>query len=708
MGFKKTSEGRVFFQGADGNNTAGEARSSAKPMSGSQQVQVGPTQLQILSLLRSLNDKLKMTQTERAAMRTEIDEYRRSMGLLQDKAHKGERAEKIAQETLKELEETRKLVLDLEERQSGVEKEQKASSERIRTSVGGYRELAKRIETTEQKQDEITRKVEETVAQQARVMRQIEKAIEDRTRFMRKIERIEETVIQTRDALNAKAMVLLTDQNISGSVSTDIDNSLKASAPGIPAALPEEKIQAEAWSASRALQAAAILLLVIGAILAGWAVSEMRRAEKPDSGEFQISDNTEAVAAAPSAGENYTEQNVSTDSSQKIDEIVNKWNVNENTEAFASEKKPDPTDDIGTIDLNDQAKLQRMLEENPDALAAELNKIEPSSIPVSADDSGEVKIASLPVEETKNIESDVPVQVTNTANLREQMSPDSALTDAVKKIEDQAFEGVPEAQHDLAAIYTAGHGGVKQNFKRALFWFEQASAAGISNAAYNLGVLYHQGLGTKPDLAKAIGHYTRAADMGHPEAQYNLGIAYIEGVGVKYDPFKAKGYFEKAAQQGITEASYNLGLIYENGLLGKPEPAVALDWYKKAADKGSPEAKEALKQLAKTLNIREEDINTVVGGAKPSGQPAPATLKNEKRAETSVQNEQAMLAQIQENLMGRGLYPGPADGMDSPQLQDAIRVYQARNGMSTTGKPSAALLVHMLSNGESKASSTYN
>ena len=49
----------------------------------------------------------------------------------------------------------------------------------------------------------------------------------------------------------------------------------------------------------------------------------------------------------------------------------------------------------------------------------------------------------------------------------------ATLPDVVKNIETQAFAGNAEAQHDLAAIYTAGHGGVNQNFERAAFWFRE-------------------------------------------------------------------------------------------------------------------------------------------------------------------------------------------------------------------------------------------
>ncbi len=760
MAFKKTSEGRVFFQGSGSNGNSSNDAPAAPRQSSSQSAakpvpqrpdtrpepgsaNTGPTQLQILALLRSLNDKLKATQVERNTIRTELENYRRSVDQLQNKADMGARAEKIAQETLKEMAETRKILLDMEERQVGFEKETKSNAEKIRLGAGSYRDILKRMETSEQKQEEVVRKVEETAAQQAKIMRQIEKAIEDRTRFMRKIERIEETVIQTRDALNAKAMVLLTDQNIAGApgnmygADLDTDKSTQQE-PGIPAAVPEEEIHIDTWTNSRTLQAAAILLLVAGGILAGWAVSEIQRPALTEAGEFQISEYNAPIAPGTTAAEKAAQENV--------DPIVDKWRVSKDTSAFsegqaqtaprvaAAMETPDTANDIGAIDLNDQAAIQKMLEEDPDALAAELNKLESSApaaeeTPVAAapkPKAEETQIASLPVEQQANIEQDTPqiteplatappppVYTKSNVDVRSLISPDSALPEVVKKIETQAFDGVPEAQHDLAAIYTAGHAGVKQDFKRALFWFEQSANAGVANAAYNLGVLYHQGLGTKPDLAKAISWYTRAADLGHPEGQYNLGIAYIEGVGVKYDPFKANAYFEKAAVQGIMEATYNLGLIHENGLLGKPQPDEALVWYKDAADKGSPEARAALEQLVKTLGIRMEDINKLVDDVKSSRKAgnaatAPSPVVPSEKTGSVMQGDEALRAQVQEYLMGMGLYPGPADGTDSPISQDAIRAYQSLNGMPTNGQASEGLLVHMLSDNSNKAPGAYN
>ncbi len=306
----------------------------------------------------------------------------------------------------------------------------------------------------------------------------------------------------------------------------------------------------------------------------------------------------------------------------------------------------------------------------------------------------------------------------------------------MKSVEDKAFQGVPEAQHDLAAIYTAGHAGVTVDFKKAAVWFGEAAANGVANARYNLGVLYHQGLGVDKDVNKAIGWYRAAARLNHPEAEYNLGIAYIEGIGTKYDPRMAAKYFEQAARGGVLEAAYNLGLIYENGLLGDADMNEAVYWYKLASD-SSPEARLALNQATRRLNLSESDVARIVKeygavykipvkGSTAATAPAPVktgaiaapltpadavspddpaviakqipalTKEESQNLLGSVHKDQAVIEQVQEQLIRMKLFNGQPDGVGGPDTEAAIRTYQKTNGLPVTGKPTEDLLVRML------------
>lgn len=317
-------------------------------------------------------------------------------------------------------------------------------------------------------------------------------------------------------------------------------------------------------------------------------------------------------------------------------------------------------------------------------------------------------------------------------------APEDALPPAIAEIRTRAVQGQAEAQHDLAAIYTAGHGGVRPDFGRAVAWFRKAASQGVANASYNLGVLYHQGLGVQSDTARAIMHYRAAAHRGHPEARYNLGIAHIEGIGVAYNPWRAAAYFEKAAAGGVMEAAYNLGLVYDNGLLERNYPERAMFWYDYAAQMGSEEAASALDQLMKNNNldkaalsdIRERvrtaypdlpdpasagaDTPDLTGGQDNAGRKA-GWKEGRNRAAPSGEmqagvtpaagmdfppgEDPVLISRIQRELVARGLYPGPANGVMGPMTADALRSYQRDHGLAADGRISAEVLAHMVRGG---------
>lgn len=806
MGFKRTAEGRVFFD------------NSSREEGGGASANANVGDLQIVGLLKALNERLKEAQGERIRLLKDMERYQDTIEELRERtvrseqayidleqkvssrqnesASKASRTEQITKEALQELVDTRDMLADLREKtalteknfseirddlaarkqtedllrkhQLALEKMHKDHNEKIVGSVAAYVALTKRVGESETRFDGLDNKIEEAIASHGRLERKLEKAVEDRGRLLRKIDRIEETVIQTRDALNAKAMVVLADQGLHG-LEGFAEQQLLEKDPQ-PALLEKPAHTGQAWWQRAGLpQAAGVATVLFVALAAGLLLSEVNLKEWKtfDKDQFPfLESGPDAAPEEKTAAQDNEQWQPVTIQDEEVAEAPA-----EDLDAVEPSEPESPvinqmevvgdkaSDDIGALDLNNEDQLLAALESNPDAVAAKMNEIEPGEVDDNIADTvaavqpeekpaAVVEESQKPVVTIKEAVADAvadakpEMDMTPRPGLTDRIKPDPALTKVVKDIEDQAFAGVPEAQHDLAAIYTAGHGGVKQNYKRASLWFREAAEAGIANARYNLGVLYHQGLGVKQDTAEAIKWYRSAAALGHPEAQYNLGIAYIEGIGVPYDPKKAAGYFKNAADQGITEAAYNLGLIYENALLGKAQPDEALRWYKTAADAGSPEAKAALEQLAKTLKIKLSDVNKLVesigGTAKPvakkpavkaaaapakpvekavapeaapqAPRPVEATVAPvpEERSAVEVTAEdvisavapqqdtqRAAVAQVQEYLMQLGLYPGPADGMEGPLTKDAIRSYQLFNDLEDTGEVTEDLLAHM-------------
>jgi TPR repeat protein len=83
---------------------------------------------------------------------------------------------------------------------------------------------------------------------------------------------------------------------------------------------------------------------------------------------------------------------------------------------------------------------------------------------------------------------------------------------------------------------------------------EQAANLNHPNAQYNLAVMYHKGDGVEADPKKAFFWYEKASDAGLAIAQYNLGMIFFEGAIVPKDEEKAKSLWEKAAKQGLEAA----------------------------------------------------------------------------------------------------------------------------------------------------------
>jgi len=714
MAFKKTSAGRVFFQNPDEINDLSHKKTRTSTSSPSVlrtgQSQAGgaanqsQTQFQIIALLKTLNAKLQNTQAERDAMKQQIDRYEKIVTRLEEKANythdayeqlsqsvkskdteilaQSRRAEQIAQEAFGELAEARQLIIELEEKAEFSEKELKrhaSQREKIESDIAARqaefeqfqktlsdhaltnKNLTKRLNKTEEQTQNFDLQLGTALSRQDTLDRKLEKTVQDRTRMLRKVDRIEEAVIQTRDAMNSKAMTLLTDNETGVPTSfKDIDEStiqkfLRSQSHEI--AYKKTIGILPWWKQPLPMNALNIVSFIAMSVLAGWFISDIQKPVMSDAQEHEAfnryemsrsvqdslsteenksSSPTKILASLGQAGLEQTTKlkAVADDVVSKIIDADNATTPKAITDtdttarslnSFESQNTAfvDPTLNNG-VNITNESKLVQDFDDHSNALTKQPNALEPHSVPnlpspaevaSSVDTAIELKIEDIPSAFAYNPE--------------QYNKADSNLPEAVKQIETKALEGDSAAQHDLAAIYTAGHGGVQQDYTRAAYWFEKSARANISNAAYNLGVLYHQGLGVDSDVDMAISWYKAAAQMGHPEAQYNLGIAHIESVGVEYDPFKATTYFEKAANNNVVEAAYNLGLIHENGLLGESKPDEAVMWYKLSADQGSPEAREALQQLAKSLNVSLEDVNRLATNVK-AAKDAQANINNEK------------------------------------------------------------------------------
>ena len=281
----------------------------------------------------------------------------------------------------------------------------------------------------------------------------------------------------------------------------------------------------------------------------------------------------------------------------------------------------------------------------------------------------------------------VAVAAANPPALPEHLAPlPPDATPEIRSLAERARSGDAVAQHDLANKYATGD-GVSPNNSYAAYWYRLAGEAGIANAQYNLGVLTTRGLGVRQDQAAAFQLFRSAAESGHADAQTATGLAYMHGAGVTEDRLQAASWFQAASANGRPRGAFHLGQLFELGLDEAPDLAAAAGWYRIAADAGYGEAREALDRL------------TAATRAAPSPPPAPSSVAAPATTPTPVPPSpdpvpaapSELVREIQQLLNGFGYSAGPEDGRMGRQTVDAIRSFQASQGLYVTGEASSGL-----------------
>ncbi|MBL8713673.1 MAG: SEL1-like repeat protein [Alphaproteobacteria bacterium] len=316
-----------------------------------------------------------------------------------------------------------------------------------------------------------------------------------------------------------------------------------------------------------------------------------------------------------------------------------------------------------------------------------------------ANDSAPIPLAAAPTVEQKAIAAGETAKNEAVAGIdRDQLLPKSYQT-----LETRAFAGVAAAQHDLAALYVAGTGGVPRDYGRAVFWFTKSAEKGMANAHYNLGVMYQQGLGVPQDAAAALSWYERAAQLGHPEAMYNLGIANIEGIGADRNIARGVAFFKQAANAGVSQAAYNLGVLYESNFIGPADLTKAAEWYQTAANEGHAEAKKALARLSGPAAqpylgdmddvLAKHDETEYGQGDETTPDEEVAAVPAKKSLAPTAEQGDDLVKRIQEALLQRGEIPHTTvPGEMNVQTEAAIRSWQKSLGWNDDGLPSRELL----------------
>ncbi|MDO5409523.1 MAG: SEL1-like repeat protein [Lachnospiraceae bacterium] len=120
----------------------------------------------------------------------------------------------------------------------------------------------------------------------------------------------------------------------------------------------------------------------------------------------------------------------------------------------------------------------------------------------------------------------------------------------VKQVYEEAKGGNTAAQCELARQLM-----LMQHMEEALSWYKRAAAAGESDAMFNLGLIYSQGLpGNEPSWEEAFFWYEQAAAAGDAEGMYMAGDCCLRGVGTHKDMEQAAVWLKKSLSAGYMAA----------------------------------------------------------------------------------------------------------------------------------------------------------
>lgn len=147
-----------------------------------------------------------------------------------------------------------------------------------------------------------------------------------------------------------------------------------------------------------------------------------------------------------------------------------------------------------------------------------------------------------------------------------QQFPENALlksADVIGYLHKSAEAGDVNAQYQLAKRYQSGN-GVQKDPGEAFKWMQkttehnQASNTRISDAYYELGLMYEKGEGVTANAAEARSNFLQAAAGFQPDACFRVGQMLEKGDGVSQDDYAAaRNYYDAMFNLGGREFSYD-------------------------------------------------------------------------------------------------------------------------------------------------------
>lgn len=166
-------------------------------------------------------------------------------------------------------------------------------------------------------------------------------------------------------------------------------------------------------------------------------------------------------------------------------------------------------------------------------------------------------------------------------------------TQAKKLFTQSAILGNAKAMNSLAGIYLKC-ADFNTKIDSAIFWYKASVEKGNTDAYYNLGIIYKEGLFTKQNFSKAASYFQQGSLLNNKDCLYMLSYMQYKGLGVKQNYANSFEGFTTLANGKNASAMYYIALCYRNGYGTLPNMNLAKEWLQKAADLGDIHAKQEL------------------------------------------------------------------------------------------------------------------
>lgn len=225
-------------------------------------------------------------------------------------------------------------------------------------------------------------------------------------------------------------------------------------------------------------------------------------------------------------------------------------------------------------------------------------------------------------------------------------------------------------------------------------------------AQYRLAKLYESGTGIAKDPITARELIERAARGGNRIAMHDLGNYYADGQGgLDQDIAKALEWFEKAAERGVVDSQFNVAFLREGNAGIPADIETSLFWYHIASRQGDQGAPDRIAIISERLDnnttasiksradrFNPKPVDEAANGIFRNAPWAQAAAKS-NREKTAAQSAQILkIRDAQTLLSSLGYQVGTPDGISGSKTRNAVKSFEAVNGLPETGQVSDELI----------------